>query len=54
MYSIVTTTIYNQGIDNQGDGNQHGKIGLLISPMKFKNFEPQLHEAANHYRNMLD
>ena len=54
MFSIVTTTIYNQGIDNQGDGNRHGKIGLLISPMKFKNFEPQLQEAANQYRHMLD
>jgi hypothetical protein len=37
MYSVVTTTIYNQGNEHH---NQDGKIGLLISPMKFKNFEP--------------
>jgi hypothetical protein len=41
IYSIVTTTIYNQGNQDQaGSGNRDGKIGLLISPMKFKNFEP--------------
>ena len=48
MYSVVTTTIYNQGSEDHS--NRDGKIGLLISPMKFKNFEPQLEEAASHYR----
>lgn len=38
MYSVVTTTIYNQGSEDHS--NRDGKIGLLISPMKFKNFEP--------------
>lgn len=47
LYSVVTTTIYNQA---NGDPNHDGKIGLLISPMKFKNFEPQLEEAAMQYR----
>jgi hypothetical protein len=45
MYSVVTTTIYNQGGEDHSN-NRDGKIGLLISPMKFKNFEPQLGEAA--------
>jgi hypothetical protein len=44
-YQVVTTTIYNQGVgpDNIAGGSgakRDGKIGLLISPMKFKNFEP--------------
>ena len=48
MYCVVTTTIYNQGNQDQNpQGNRDGKIGLLISPMKFKNFEPQLLEAAS-------
>lgn len=49
MYSVVTTTIYNQGSEDHSN-NRDGKIGLLISPMKFKNFEPQLGEAAGQYR----
>jgi len=53
MYSIVITTIYNQG-NEESNNNRDGKIGLLISPMKFKNFEPQLDEAAFKYRDMLD
>lgn len=53
MYSIVTTTIYNQGGEDLGN-NRDGKMGLIISPMKFKNFEPQLEEAAGQYRQMLE
>ena len=54
MYSIVTTTIYNQGNQDQQSNNRDGRIGLLISPMKFKNFEPQLEGAAAQYRQMLE
>lgn len=51
MYQIVTTTIYNQGNQDQcANQNRDGRIGLLISPMKFKNFEPQLAEASKQYR----
>lgn len=40
MYSIVTTTIYNQGNQKAADNNRDGRIGLLISPVKFRSFEP--------------
>ena len=47
MYQVVTTTIYNQGNQELGSNvNRDAKIGPLISPMKFKNFEPQLAEAS--------
>jgi hypothetical protein len=34
--------------------NRDGKIGLLISPMKFKNFEPQLAEASKQYLQIFE
>jgi hypothetical protein len=54
MYSIVTTTIYNQGNQKAADNNRDGRIGLLISPVKFRSFEPQLEEASSQYREMLE
>ena len=55
MYKIVTTMIYNQGqIQNEPNKDGPGKYGLLISPMRFRNLEPQLLEAAQQYRHMME
>lgn len=37
LYRIVNTSIYNQGKDSQGHSDG---IGVIVSPIKFKNFEP--------------
>lgn len=56
MYKVVTTNIYNQGSNQEQSSSKGGpgKYGLLISPMRFKNLEPQLAEAARQYRHMLE
>jgi hypothetical protein len=39
LFRIVNTSIYNQSTQN--DLHQHSEgIGLLVSPVKFKNFQP--------------
>lgn len=44
LYRIVNTLVYNQ---NGSDKPSHSEgIGILVSPSKFKNFEPQLLEAG--------
>ena len=52
LYRIVNTMIYQQPA---GDKHTHSDgIGLLVSPTKFKSFEPQVTEAIEQYRNMLE
>lgn len=38
IYRVVNTTIYNLGNKNDGGHSEQG--GILVSPVKFKNFEP--------------
>jgi len=39
IFRVVNTTVYNIG--NKGDPQGHSDgIGILVSPVKFKNFEP--------------
>jgi hypothetical protein len=52
LYRVVNVDIYNsQSPEKQGysDG-----IGILVSPSKFKNFEPQVLEAKSQYQFILD
>jgi hypothetical protein len=38
IYRVVNTTIYNLGNKNDSGHSEQG--GILVSPVKFKNFEP--------------
>lgn len=45
LYRVVSLDMYNQAnIEKQ---NYSDGIGILVSPSKFKNFEPQVQEARN-------
>jgi len=41
IFRVVNTTIYNQSSQHDPQGHSDG-IGILVSPVKFKNFEPQI------------
>ena len=45
IYRVVNTTIYNLGNKNDGGHSEQG--GILVSPVKFKNFEPQIASSEN-------
>ena len=44
LYRVVNTQVYNQS--GAEKPNHTEGIGILVSPSKFKNFEPQLTEAG--------
>ena len=52
FYRIVNTNVYNQ--NNSEKSNYSDGIGILVSPSKFKNFEPQLKEAGDQYQFVLE
>lgn len=52
LYRVVNTAVYNSGGSDKpthSDG-----IGILVSPIKFKNFEPQLSEASEQFRFVFE
>jgi hypothetical protein len=51
LFRVLNVDVYNPTIieKNYSDG-----IGILVSPSKFKNFEPQLQEARSQYQFILD
>ena len=52
LYRVVNVDVYNQSsVERQGYSDQ---IGILVSPSKFKNFEPQVSEARSQYQFILD
>lgn len=39
LYKVINTNIYNQNTLHDLEPHQNG-IGILVSPVKFKNFQP--------------
>lgn len=52
IYRVVNTTIYNLGNKNDGGHSEQG--GILVSPVKFKNFEPQIAVATEKYIHVFE
>jgi hypothetical protein len=52
IYRVVNTTIYNLGNKNDGGHSEQG--GILVSPVKFKNFEPQIAIATEQYIHVFE
>ena len=52
-FKVVNVNIYNQGSKHDASGHSDG-IGILVSPVKFKNLEPQIATASELYRQVLE
>ena len=53
IFKVVNVNIYNQGSKHDASGHSDG-IGILVSPVKFKNLEPQIAMASELYRQVLE
>ena len=53
-FKVVNVDCFNAG-SNQRDATGHSDgIGILVSPVKFKNLEPQIAKASELYRHVMD
>ena len=53
-FKVVNVDCFNQaGGKRDATGHSDG-IGILVSPVKFKNLEPQIAQASELYRQVLD
>lgn len=51
IYKVVNVDLLNQG-DRDGSGHTDG-TGILFSPIKYKNLEPQISKAGELYRQVM-
>lgn len=52
-FKVVNVDCFNQGSQRDATGHSDG-IGILVSPVKFKNLEPQIAKASELYRQVLE
>ena len=53
-FKVVNVDCFNQGSDIKRDATGHSDgIGILVSPVKFKNLEPQIAKASELYRQVM-
>ena len=52
-FKVVNVDCFNQGSKRDATGHSDG-IGILVSPVKFKNLEPQIAKASELYRQVLE
>ena len=53
-FKVVNVDIFNMG-SNKRDATGHSDgIGILVSPVKFKNLEPQIAKASELYRFVME
>ena len=50
-FRVVKTDIYNAKKDISG---HHDGIGMIVSPVKFKNLEPQIEKARELYAFVME
>lgn len=50
-FRVVKTDIYNSKKDLTG---HHDGIGMVVSPVKFKNLEPQIEKARSLYQKVME
>ena len=52
LYKVINTNIYNQNTLHDLEPHQNG-IGILVSPVKFKNFQPLIEQVSVLYMRVL-
>lgn len=52
-FKVVNVACFNQGSARDATGHSDG-IGILVSPVKFKNLEPQIAKASELYRQVME
>lgn len=52
-FKVVNVDCFNQGSKRDASSHSDG-IGILVSPVKFKNLEPQIAKASELYRQVLE
>jgi len=53
-FKVVNVDCFNQGGSKRDATGHSDGIGILVSPVKFKNLEPQIAKASDLYRQVLD
>jgi len=54
LYRVLTTNVYNTPLEARNGKAQHSDIGgVLASPTKYKNLEPQLQQAIEQYLHVM-
>lgn len=51
IFKVVNTDVYNAEREVSG---HHDGIGMIVSPVKFKNLEPQIEIARSLFRQVMD
>ena len=52
-FKVVNVDCFNQSEKRDATGHSDG-IGILVSPVKFKNLEPQIAKASELFRHVLE
>mmetsp|Transcript_638 Transcript_638/g.1018 ORF Transcript_638/g.1018 Transcript_638/m.1018 type:complete len:91 (+) Transcript_638:500-772(+) len=52
-FKVVNVDCFNMGSKRDATGHSDG-IGILVSPVKFKNLEPQIAKASELYRYVME
>ena len=53
-FKVVNVDCFNMGGAKRDATGHSDGIGILVSPVKFKNLEPQIAKASDLYRKVMD
>ena len=54
LFKVVNVEFFNSGGKHRDATGHSDGIGILVSPVKFKNLEPQIAKASELYRHVME